>query len=58
MQKYHILLEKKASRHLKKLSKDTRNRIIETLHTLQDEGFSIRLNIKNCEDTKTTTGFE
>jgi mRNA interferase RelE/StbE len=43
---YKILLEDRASKQLEKLSKDVRNRIIEALHTLRDEGFSTRLDIK------------
>jgi len=43
---YKILFEDRASKQLEKLSKDVRNRIIEALHTLRDEGFSTRLDIK------------
>ena len=46
MQRYKILLEKKASKRLQRLTEDTRKRIIEALHTLSDEGFSRRLDIR------------
>ena len=46
MSRYHVFLEKKAFEHLKKLSKDPRNRMIEALHVLREEGFSRRLDIK------------
>jgi mRNA interferase RelE/StbE len=46
LSRYRVFLEKKAFKQLEKLSKDTRNRMIEALHTLRDEGFSKRLDIK------------
>jgi len=46
LQRYSVLLEKRASKQLEKISEDLRKRIIEALHTLRDEGFSIRLDIK------------
>lgn len=45
LRRYRILLEKKAVKQLKNMSKDARNRIIEVLHILRDEGFSRRLDI-------------
>ncbi len=52
MQRYQVLLEKKASNQLEKLSEDTRSRIIGALHILRDEGFSPRLNIKKLRGYK------
>lgn len=46
MSRYRVLLEKKAFKQLEKISKDTRNRMIEALHILRGEGFSTRLDIK------------
>jgi len=43
--KYRVFLERKASRQLEKLDKDVRDRIVEALHVLRDEGFSRKLNI-------------
>jgi mRNA interferase RelE/StbE len=40
-----VFLERKASRQLEKLDKDVRDRIVEALHVLRDEGFSRKLNI-------------
>ena len=40
-----MFLERKASRQLEKLDKDVRDRIVEALHVLRDEGFSRKLNI-------------
>jgi len=45
LQRYHVFLEKKAFKQLEKLGEDTRSKIFEALHTLQDEGFSRRLDI-------------
>ena len=45
MQRYHVFLEKKASKQLEKLSVDVHGRVVEALHTLRDEGFSRRLDI-------------
>jgi len=45
LQRYHVFLEKKASKHLEKLGEDIRGRILAALHTLRDEGFSGRLDI-------------
>jgi len=46
LSRYRVLLEKKAFKQLEKISKDTRNRMIEALHVLSDEGFSTRVDIK------------
>lgn len=46
MSRYRVLLEKKAFKQLEKMSKDARNRMIEALHVLRDEGFSTRVDIK------------
>jgi mRNA interferase RelE/StbE len=43
--KYRVFLERKASRQLEKLDKDVRDRIVEALHVLRDEGFSRKLDI-------------
>ena len=40
-----MFLERKASRQLEKLDKDVRDRIVEALHVLRDEGFSRKLDI-------------
>ncbi len=45
MPKYCIFLEKKVSKQLEKFDKNTRDRIVEALHVLRDEGFSRRLDI-------------
>ena len=45
MPKYRVFLERKASRQLEKLDKDVRDRIVEALHVLRDEGFSRKLDI-------------
>ena len=45
MQRYHIFLEKRASKQLEKLGVDVRSRVVKALHTLRDEGFSRRLDI-------------
>jgi len=45
LQRYHVFLEKKASKQLEKLSVDAHGRVFEALHTLRDEGFSRRLDI-------------
>jgi len=52
LQKYRVLLERKAFRQLEKLSEDTRNRILEALHILRDEGFSRRLDITKLRGYK------
>jgi len=45
LQRYHVFLERKASKQLEKLGGDIRVRIVEALHVLRDEGFSRRLDI-------------
>ena len=52
MQRYHVLLEKKAVKQFEKLGEDTRSRIVEALHTLRDEGFSRRLDIAKLRGYK------
>ena len=52
MQRYHVLLERKAFKQLEKLSGDMRSRIVEALHTLRDEGFSRRLDITKLRGYK------
>ena len=49
MPKYLVFVERKAQKQLEKLPKDTHKRIVEALHTLQDEGFSIKLDIKKLQ---------
>lgn len=46
MQVYNVFIEKKAHKQLEKLNEDTHTRIVEALHTLREEGFSMRLDIK------------
>jgi len=46
LSRYRVFLEKKAFKQLEKMSKDMRNRMIEALHILRDEGFSARVDIK------------
>jgi mRNA interferase RelE/StbE len=41
-----VFFERKAQKQLQKLPKDVRKRIVAALGTLQDEGFSIKLDIK------------
>ena len=57
MSRYGVLLEKKAFKQLEKMSKDARNRMIEALHVLRDEGSPQGLTSKNCEGTENSTGF-
>ena len=45
MPRYHVFLEKKASKQFEKLSVDARSRVVDALHTLRDEGFSRRLDV-------------
>ena len=45
MQRYHLLLEKKALKQLNRLDPHLRNRILSSLYTLRDEGFSRKLGI-------------
>lgn len=46
MPAYNVFIEKKARKQLEKLEEGARNRVTEALHTLRDEGFSIKLDIK------------
>jgi mRNA interferase RelE/StbE len=52
LQRYHVFLEKKASKQLEKLSVDTRSKVVEALHVLRDEGFSRRLDIVKLQGYK------
>jgi mRNA interferase RelE/StbE len=47
--KYLVFVERKAQKQLEKLSRDAHKRIVEALRTLQDEGFSIKLDIKKLQ---------
>jgi mRNA interferase RelE/StbE len=47
--KYLVFVERKAQKHFEKLPKDAHKRIVEALRTLQDEGFSIKLDIKKLQ---------
>ncbi|MCE4615398.1 MAG: type II toxin-antitoxin system RelE/ParE family toxin [Desulfurococcales archaeon] len=46
MTRYTVNLTKKALKHLRELDEPIRNRILEALVTLQDYGFTGRLDIK------------
>jgi mRNA interferase RelE/StbE len=46
---YLVFVERKAQKQLEKLPKDAHKRIVEALHILQDEGFSIKLDIKKLQ---------
>jgi mRNA interferase RelE/StbE len=50
---YNVFIEKKAYKQLEKLEEGARNRITEALHTLRDEGFSIKLDIKKLRGYRT-----
>jgi len=52
LQRYRVLLERRAFKQLEKLSEDTRSRIVEALHVLRDEGFSRRLDITKLRGYK------
>ncbi|MEM3612570.1 MAG: hypothetical protein QXQ85_01925 [Candidatus Bathyarchaeia archaeon] len=56
MPKYHVFLEKKASKQLEKLDKNTRDRIVEALRVLRDEGFSRKLDVVKLRVTRTIIG--
>jgi mRNA interferase RelE/StbE len=47
--KYLVFVERKTQKQLEKLPKDGHKRIVEALHTLQDEGFSMKLDIKKLQ---------
>ena len=49
LQRYTILLEKRAQRQLDRLDKDTGLRILGTLHILRDDGMSSRLDLKKLK---------
>lgn len=49
MPKYLVFVERKAQKQLEKLPKDAHKRMVEALHTLQGEGFSIKLDIKKLQ---------
>jgi mRNA-degrading endonuclease RelE of RelBE toxin-antitoxin system len=40
-----VFVERKAQKQLGELPKDAHKRIVEALHILQDEGFSIKLDM-------------
>lgn len=44
-----VFIERKAQKQLKKLPEDAQNRINEALYILQDDGFSIKLDIKKLQ---------
>lgn len=52
MQRYHVFLEKKASKQLEKLRGDMHSKVVEALHVLRDEGFSRRLDIVKLQGYK------
>ena len=52
MQRYHLLLEKKALKQLNRLDPHLRNRILSSLYTLRDEGFSRKLGIVKLKGFK------
>jgi mRNA interferase RelE/StbE len=49
LQKYVVLLEKRASKNIDKLSSVDRKRVNEALFTLRDKGFSQELDIKKLQ---------
>lgn len=52
MQRYRVFLERRAFKQLEKIKGETRGRIVEALHILQDEGFSKRLDIIKLRGSK------
>jgi mRNA-degrading endonuclease RelE of RelBE toxin-antitoxin system len=52
LQRYHLLLEKKALKQLNRLDPHLRNRILSSLYTLRDEGFSRKLDIVKLKGFK------
>lgn len=52
MQRYRVLLEKRAQRQLDKLDKDSRSRTLEALRVLRDDGFSSRLDLRKLRGYK------
>ena len=49
MQRYKVLLERRAQRQLDKLDEDTRSRILEALRILRENGFSSRLDLRKLK---------
>ena len=49
MPKHLVFVESKAKKQFKKLPKENQTRIVEALKTLEDEGFSARLDIKKLQ---------
>jgi len=49
---FRIFIEKKAKKELERLDKKTRQRILDALIVLRDEGFSRRIDIKKLKGTK------
>jgi len=52
LQRYRVLLEKRAQRQLDKLDKDSRSRTLEALRVLRDDGFSSRLDLRKLRGYK------
>jgi mRNA interferase RelE/StbE len=52
LQRYRVFLERRAFKQLEKIKGETRGRIVEALHILQDEGFSKRLDIIKLRGSK------
>jgi mRNA-degrading endonuclease RelE of RelBE toxin-antitoxin system len=51
--KYLVFVESKAKKQFKKMPKEHQTRILVALKTLEDEGFSTRLDIKKLQGYKT-----
>jgi mRNA interferase RelE/StbE len=47
--KFLVYVERKAKKQLGKLPEDTRRRVVQALHTLEREGFSMELDIKKLQ---------
>ncbi len=52
MPKYLVFVESKARKQFKKMPKEHQTRILTALKTLEDEGFSSRLDIKKMQGYK------
>jgi mRNA interferase RelE/StbE len=52
LQRYRVFLERRAFKQLEKIKGETRGRIVEALHILQDEGFSKGLDIIKLRGSK------
>jgi len=50
--KYLVFVESKAKKQIKKMPKEHQTRILSSLKTLEDEGFSARLDIKKLQGYK------